>query len=341
MIKTLFFTGFMLFAAQSLFAEAVFLNDGRIIEGKIISETDDLLTVQRDRETTDIPRSDVLRILYTDDYRHKRYIYTLDGREFEGYIVAEDRDTYTLRNRLESREETTIMKSDVDAVTRRPITSDQPAPAQDEPDLYADRQSPSGSSGSSFSIGLYYQGILDTTLKWDDYDVEQDYTPAYIGAVIDVIFPDSPLGFRAALLYDIADYEDDMDEYGEIDFDKETRLGFGLNATLCFSIHSDENMRFWLGPQLGFYYIKQEAAFDFGFTEGETESETGMFVYGAAIGIDFFLTDSFSLTAEFGYRLISGTTESSTSFGSGDEDEMDVDFSGNSPYLAFGAMLRF
>lgn len=72
----------------------------------------------------------------------------------------------------------------------------------------------------------------------------------------------------------------------------------------------------------------------------EFEMDMGMLVYGAAAGIDFYVTESLYLTAELGYRLISGTGD--FIYEEDDVKEKEgLDFSGNSPYLAFGVLYRF
>lgn len=109
-------------AHGSAHAESVFLKNGRILEGKIAAESDrsiDLLLPGGTRTT--IPRAEVLRTLYHDNYKQKRYIYKTDGTTIEAHIVDENSESYTCRTDLNSPVETWIRKSDVETLSKRKI----------------------------------------------------------------------------------------------------------------------------------------------------------------------------------------------------------------------------
>jgi len=98
----------------SLKAEAIFLKDGSIIDGTIISDAANSVTVRlADKKTKQIPRSDIMRILYTELKMGKIYIQKRDGKGIVAYMVDEDRANYTFRMELYNPEEFTLKRSDV------------------------------------------------------------------------------------------------------------------------------------------------------------------------------------------------------------------------------------
>ncbi|HNX25121.1 MAG TPA: fibronectin type III domain-containing protein [Spirochaetota bacterium] len=97
-----------------LLAEAVFLKDGSIVDGTIVSDGATSVTIRTDgKKTKQIPRSDIMRILYTELKMGKIYIQKRDGKGIVAYMVDEDRASYTFRMELYSPEEFTLKRSDV------------------------------------------------------------------------------------------------------------------------------------------------------------------------------------------------------------------------------------
>ncbi|MCU0846216.1 MAG: hypothetical protein MUC76_15005, partial [Spirochaetes bacterium] len=83
----------LFFGPGALHAESVFLKDGSIVEGKIVKETDaEIQITLKTKEQRSLPRKDVLRTVYHDEYRQVRYVHLLNGDVLEGYIVDEDRE---------------------------------------------------------------------------------------------------------------------------------------------------------------------------------------------------------------------------------------------------------
>ncbi len=103
-------------------AESVFLKDGSIIDGKISADTDRGITIKlADGKQKEIARKDVLRTLYHENFRDKRYIYRMDGSVVEAYVVDEDKDSYTYRLILAAADEVKISKNDVDHISKRKV----------------------------------------------------------------------------------------------------------------------------------------------------------------------------------------------------------------------------
>ncbi len=112
----------VLFGAGALFAESVFLKDGSIVEGKIVKETDAEIEIAlAGKERRKLPRKDVLRTVYHDEYKQKRYIYLLNGDIVEGFIVDEDREVYTYRMDIATIKENRVAKTKIDFISKRKL----------------------------------------------------------------------------------------------------------------------------------------------------------------------------------------------------------------------------
>lgn len=97
-----------------LSAESVFLKDGSIIEGRIISDAAASVSIRlEDRKVRQIQRSDIMRILYTELKMGKIYIQKRDGKGIVAYMVDEDRESYTFRMELYDPAEFILKRSDV------------------------------------------------------------------------------------------------------------------------------------------------------------------------------------------------------------------------------------
>lgn len=116
--KTIITIALML-SACSAFAEYIFLRDGSIIRGKIVSDSAaSIVITDKDNKRQTIPREKIMRILYTDLYLGKIYVQKIDGKNEVCYMVDEDRDTYTFRRELYSPEEFTLRRDQVLFIAR-------------------------------------------------------------------------------------------------------------------------------------------------------------------------------------------------------------------------------
>jgi len=68
-----------------------------------------------------IQRKDLIRVLYSNDFKNKVFIYKLDDSVAEGYIVYEDRDNYTIRENLASANELSISKDKVNFISKKKV----------------------------------------------------------------------------------------------------------------------------------------------------------------------------------------------------------------------------
>nr|HPO44914.1 hypothetical protein [Spirochaetota bacterium] len=79
----------------ALAAESVFLKDGSIVEGRVVRENDrEVQLALSAGGRRSIPRGEILRTVYHEEYKQKRFIYLMSGEMIEGFIVDEDRETY-------------------------------------------------------------------------------------------------------------------------------------------------------------------------------------------------------------------------------------------------------
>ena len=120
---------------KSAHGEFVFLNDGSIIEGAIISDNPGSLNLRgKDKKLIQIKRGEIKRILYTKLNMAKVFIQKRDGKAVVAFIVDEDQESYTCRNELYSPEEFNLKRSAVLFMAEK-----NPSGLQYEGDIGTDR----------------------------------------------------------------------------------------------------------------------------------------------------------------------------------------------------------
>lgn len=119
-----------------LFAEFVFLKDGAVIQGQILSDTKAAITIRdAEKKVKTIPRSEILRILYTQLYMGKVYVQKTDGKSVICYMVDEDQETYTFREDLYKPVEFKLKRDQVLFMARGNPSGLQGEPETDRIDL--------------------------------------------------------------------------------------------------------------------------------------------------------------------------------------------------------------
>ena len=102
----------------SLYSESIFMNDGTIIEGTINKGDDEKIQVANiTGETRELQRKEIIRIIFHNRYKNKKYLTKTDGTNIEGYIVHEDNDNIIIRNVLNSSSEITISRNDIGTIS--------------------------------------------------------------------------------------------------------------------------------------------------------------------------------------------------------------------------------
>lgn len=95
-------------------AENIFMKDGSIVEGKIIADATDYITIKdKSGKERNIERRLILRILYTSLNLSKLYVQKRTGESFVAYLVDEDRDDYLFRKDLYKPVEFKVSRKDV------------------------------------------------------------------------------------------------------------------------------------------------------------------------------------------------------------------------------------
>jgi hypothetical protein len=96
---------------QPASSESFFLKDGSILEGKTVKISDKKIDVRlTDSKNISILRDDILRTIFSEGYKARKFLYLKDGNEIEGFIVSEDITAYVFRKVLQSPEEIRIPK---------------------------------------------------------------------------------------------------------------------------------------------------------------------------------------------------------------------------------------
>ena len=103
----------MLFSAHVLYAEYLYLNDGQVVQGKILSEDSESYIVETKYQRRKIKRSDVTRIMYGERKLERIYLLMRDGTKLDGYKVDEDAEKVIIREQENSPSEKTISKKDI------------------------------------------------------------------------------------------------------------------------------------------------------------------------------------------------------------------------------------
>lgn len=104
----------IIFATHPARGEFIFLKNGEIAEGTIVSDSAKSVKLRKaDNTIIVVERDNILRILYSKLKIGKLYIQKRDGEGIVAFIVDEDQDGYTFRKDLYKPEEFVLSRSDV------------------------------------------------------------------------------------------------------------------------------------------------------------------------------------------------------------------------------------
>jgi hypothetical protein len=175
-------------------AEHVFTRDGRILEGAIAGENDAAITlVLKDKSRRTIARKDILRMLYSEDYKTKLVIRLTNGDEFEGFIVDESREEYTIRKKLNDTDEQSISKERITYTAKKRPTELVARPAQNGVELTWSKP-----------LGSFKKFIIYVKKKGEEYRAVDDTIRTSLK--VKGLDPDTLYYFTVRLLDD-ANYE--------------------------------------------------------------------------------------------------------------------------------------
>lgn len=108
----------------ALSGETIFTRDGRILEGKITEDANAYKTIKTKEGEQKIPRREILRVLYSEDYKTKVHIYLKVGSPLEGHVVDDKGLFLVIRPDLEKREEIQVARSNVVMISTNPLTEE-------------------------------------------------------------------------------------------------------------------------------------------------------------------------------------------------------------------------
>lgn len=161
-IAMIFSAVFILIVTGSAYAESLFLKDGSITEGSVVTETDKSVKFKfADGKLKEIPRIDILRVLHHTDYNQKRYIYKTDTSLVEAFIVDEDKLTYTYRIDLNSPNEFKMLKNEIETISKKKLEF-----ASDKKEKVMTREENLTTRAPRIRIGAMFRGPLDSTKNY-------------------------------------------------------------------------------------------------------------------------------------------------------------------------------
>ena len=154
----------------TLKAEFLYLKDGQVIQGKIISEDAESYTVQTKYQTRRVNRTEVTRIMYGERKLERIYLLMRDGTKMDGYKVDEDAEKVLIREKEDSPREISISKKDIKQMSQTEIIPLNPSINARLGIFY-----PLNSQGSKLkpAIGIYlgsgmnFQLIKDTRINFE------------------------------------------------------------------------------------------------------------------------------------------------------------------------------
>ncbi len=98
----------------NLSADYIYLKDGSIINGKLLNDGKDSISVRdKDNRVREIKRIDVMRINFAEINIGKVYVQKRDGTSFTAYLVEQDRTNYIFRMDFLKPVEISVSRTDI------------------------------------------------------------------------------------------------------------------------------------------------------------------------------------------------------------------------------------
>ncbi|TAL31034.1 MAG: hypothetical protein EPN93_18600 [Spirochaetes bacterium] len=99
-------------------AEIVYLKNGSVVKGTIVRETRTGITLKDGDREREIPNADITRVMYGNMDMEEVYILGMDGSITREYMVDQDKDAITVRDKPDSPAERTILRRDIREISR-------------------------------------------------------------------------------------------------------------------------------------------------------------------------------------------------------------------------------
>jgi len=143
------------------FAETVYLKDGQVLDGKIVGETTNEITVQTKFQTKRINRDNILRIMYGERKMEKIYLLMNDGTTQTGFLVDQDAAQVIIRDHENSPDEHSIPKSTIKQMSNSDIVPLDPSIF-----VRSGMFVPLNSKGAKLNPALCFFAGSDITFQW-------------------------------------------------------------------------------------------------------------------------------------------------------------------------------
>ncbi len=105
----------LLFPSYGLMAETIYMNDGQILNGKILSENDQEIQLQTKYQTKVIQKRYISRIIYKTELERVQIV-TKDGQLINGFLVSQDLTNVIYKASNDSEEEITLSRDKVKSI---------------------------------------------------------------------------------------------------------------------------------------------------------------------------------------------------------------------------------
>ena len=298
--------------------ELIFLNDGSIIEGEIVSDIEETVTVKdKDSMSHEIQRSGILKISPSIK-TGKVYIQKRNGEGISAYIVNEDKTSYTLRTELNDTYEFTIKKSDILFISN--LTPTDVNGVFESYQIYLTWTKP---SVSVKHYKVYYSTGNNEKFKLDGTTTDTSYTlknvlnnKTYYIIVTSIGMDDSESPpsneLKLTINWAIDDYAAEPEE-PVVQNNTVDRFNFALSVKPLYIYPFGglkEVFDYGCGGSIGFSYYKflfnntilsLEAGYlRWGIVAGKVDSSVYMIPATLSIGYRFNFTERFSLSALVG-----------------------------------------
>ncbi|MDH4200672.1 MAG: hypothetical protein OEV66_09865 [Spirochaetia bacterium] len=174
---TLLFSGVLFLLPHCLFADIVYLKDGKVFEYATISNASVMSTTfeTRSKEQKTVTAAELLRLRYGESEIEPVSLLKKDGLLIDGFLVEQDANTVLIRKNKQEKNEELISKSDIQQMSKNKIITLYP-----ETDLRLGAFYPINTGGSKLGTGF----------------------AAMLGVFINPPFlPNSKLGLEAGYIY--------------------------------------------------------------------------------------------------------------------------------------------
>lgn len=199
LIFTVLFFSMVLFSSK-VFAEYIYMNDGQVIQGTIVSEDADTMTVKTKYQTKKINRSDVLRVMYGERKMERIYLLMKDGTTIKGFLVDQDAEKVVIRETEESPKETSISKDKI-----KQMSANEIVPLNPSITIHSGLFYPLNSGGSNLKPAFLITAASELNFRWikktrvsaevgfarcssSNKDLYMQFVPIQLGATYDINF---------------------------------------------------------------------------------------------------------------------------------------------------------